>query len=266
MRFIFFIGFYLLCQSVWAAGASNPFPQVASAYLVEIDGAVVWEKQAHQRLPIASLTKLMTALLVLEQGRLQDIVTVSTAATHETGSRLGLKPNQHFQVRDLLAAALIHSANDACHALADHLAGNETAFVKLMNQRAQALGLHETRFQNACGHDAPKHDTSARDLAKLAHEVLKQPQVIPLTSQAHAAIASRDGEKYRLVNKNMMIGRYAGALGLKSGYTAKAGKCLVAYAKRGEHEVLLVLLHGNDRWWDAADILDLAFAHVRTAP
>jgi D-alanyl-D-alanine carboxypeptidase (penicillin-binding protein 5/6) len=266
VRFIVLISIILLCQTAWAAGDINPFPQVASAYLVEIDGIVVWEKQAHQRLPIASLTKLMTALLVLEQERLQDIVSISAAATHETGSRLNLKANEHFQVRDLLAAALIHSANDACHALAEHLAGSETAFVKLMNQRAQTLGLHDTHFQNACGHDAPKHDSSARDLAKLAHEALKYPQVIPLTSQAHASIANQAGEKYRFINKNMMIGKYNGALGLKSGYTAKAGKCLVVYAKRDGHEVLLVMLHGNDRWWDAADILDIAFAHARTTP
>ncbi len=256
------IGLWLLSQITWAASQPDPFPQVADAYLVEINGAVVWKRQADKRLPPASLTKLMTALLVLEQNQLKDTVSVSRAASRETGSRLSLKPGERFLVQDLLAAALIESANDACHALADHLAGSETAFVTRMNRRAQELGLHSTRFQNACGHDASGHYSSAHDLSRLAHELLQHTQLLPLTSQQHTTITTLDGKPYQLSSKNALIGRYDGALGLKTGYTAKAGKCLVAYAKRGEHEVLLVMLHGHDRWWDAADILDLAFAHA----
>jgi len=265
VRFFLLIGLWLLPQLSWAATQSDPFPQVANAYLVELNGKAIWERQSHKRLPIASLTKLMTALLVLEKNQLQGVVNVSASATRETGSRIKLQVGERFAVQDLLAATLISSANDACHALADHLAGSEIAFVKLMNQRAQALGLRDTHFQNACGHDAPKHYSSAHDLARLAHEVLKHPQVLTITSQAHASIANAAGKKYRLLNKNMMIGKYSGALGLKTGYTSKAGKCLIALAKRGENEVLLVMLHGNDRWWDAADILDLAFDHARVA-
>lgn len=209
---------------------------------------------------------MMTALLVLEQDKLTDSANVSRAATRETGSRLGLKSGEHFLVADLLAATLIQSANDACHVLADSVDGNESAFVKRMNHRAQELGLRNTRFKNACGHDAPDHHTSARDLARLAHELLKHPQVVPLTSQARTTITTLEGKPYAIASKNMLIGRYSGALGLKTGYTNNAGKCLVAYAKRDGHEVLLVMLHGHDRWWDAADILDLAFAHAHNAP
>ncbi len=104
-------------------------------------------------LPPASLTKLMTALLVLEHDRPDETVTITPDATRETGSRLGLKSGERFRMHDLLAAALLPSANDACHALADHLAGNESAFVALMNQRAQTLGMRDTHFTNACGHD-----------------------------------------------------------------------------------------------------------------
>lgn len=223
---------------------------------------VLWERQATQPLAPASLTKLMTALLVLEQNHLQASVSVSAAATRETGSRLKLKAGEHFLVQDLLTATLVQSANDACHALADHLAGSETAFVKLMNRRAQEIGLRETHFENACGHDAPQHRTTAQDLARLAHELLKHPQVIPITSQATTHITSLQGNSYLVSNKNALIGRYPGALGLKTGYTPEAGKCLVAYAKRKDTEVLLVMLHGQDRWWDAVDILDLAFEHA----
>ena len=266
MRALLLIG--LWCYSLLAGAASqpNPFPQVAHAYLVEVDGAVLWEKQATRKLPPASLTKLMTALLVLEQNQLQAKVSVSTEATRETGSRLNLKANESFLVQDLLSATLMQSANDACHALADQFAGSESAFVRQMNRRAQELGLRDTHFQNACGHDAPQHLSTATDLARLAHELLKHPEVLTITSQAKSKITSLEGKAYSISNKNALIGRYSGALGLKTGYTAKAGKCLVAYAKRKDKEVLLVMLHGQDRWWDAVDILDLAFEHATHTP
>ena len=263
MRLVQTIGLCLLCHATWAAPQPDLFPQVASAYRVEIDGAPVWERQAAKRLPPASLTKLMSALLVLEQGRLDATVSVSPAAARETGSRLKLKADERFSVRDLLTATLLQSANDACHALADHLAGNERTFVEQMNRRAQQLGLRDTQFKNACGHDAPGHYSTANDLARLSRILLGQPQLLALTAQPRATIVSQAGKSYPLSNKNALIGRYTGALGLKTGYTAQAGKCLVAYAKRGEHEVLLVILHGNDRWWDAVDILDIAFDHAR---
>lgn len=265
MRTALFLGLWLLAQIALAAAQPDPFPQVAAAYVVEVNGAAIWARQPDRRLPPASLTKLMTALLVLEQGRLQDIVSVSRAASRETGARLGLKPGERLRVEDLLAATLLQSANDACHALADHVAGSEAAFVKQMNRRAQELGLRDTKFRNACGHDAAAHYSTARDVARLARELLRHPQVVPLTSQRGTTITTLEGKPYGVANRNALIGRYDGALGLKTGYTAKAGKCLVAYARRDGHEVLLVMLHGQDRWWDTVDILDLAFDHARLA-
>lgn len=265
MRNALFLGLWLLAQIALAASQPDPFPQVAAAYLVEVNGAVIWARQPERRLPPASLTKLMTALLVLEQGQQDKVVSISRAASRESGARLGLKPGEHLRIEDLLAATLLQSANDACHALADHVGGSKAAFVKRMNRRAQELGLRDTRFRNACGHDAAGHYATAHDLARLAHELLKHPQVIPLTSQRSTTITTVEGKAYDVANRNALIGRYDGALGLKTGYTAKAGKCLVAYARRGGHEVLLVMLHGQDRWWDTVDILDLAFDHARVA-
>jgi D-alanyl-D-alanine carboxypeptidase (penicillin-binding protein 5/6) len=257
---------WLLCWSALAA-QPDPFPQVAASYLVEIDGEVVWQKQPQRPLPPASLTKLMTALLVLEQTPSQTVVNVSKRATMETGSRIGLKVGEQFALNDLLAAALLASANDACRALAEHIADSETAFVARMNQRAKELDMQNTHFLNACGHDASSHYSTTHDLAVLAKEVLKHPQVLEITSQVISNISTINGARhYALQNKNALIGRYRGAVGLKTGYTPEAGKCLVAYAKRDGHEVLLVLLHGNDRWWDAVDILDLAFDHAHSSP
>ncbi|MDO8990407.1 MAG: D-alanyl-D-alanine carboxypeptidase family protein [Sideroxyarcus sp.] len=267
MRKLLLLGLCLLANATLAASQPDPFPQVATAYLVELNGNAIWARHPEQRRPPASLTKLMTALLVLEQAQPDAEVTVKSSATRETGSRLGLKPGERFRMRDLLAAAMLTSANDACHALADHLSGDESTFVSRMNQRAKALGMRNTHFTNACGHDAAGHYSTAQDLSILAYALLKFPSLTDITSRVNMQIATLDGrQRYTLENKNALIGRYDGALGLKTGFTPKAGKCLVAYAGRGTHTVLLILLHGKDRWWDAVDMLDLAFDHARTTP
>jgi D-alanyl-D-alanine carboxypeptidase (penicillin-binding protein 5/6) len=264
VRIGFFIGLWMLASAALAAPQPDLFPQVATSYLVELNGNTIWARHPDKHLPPASLTKLMTALLVLEQKRPQDEVTVKRSATRETGSRIGLKPGERFHMQDLLAAALMPSANDACHALADHIAGNESNFVARMNKRAQMLGMRNTHFTNACGHDKPGHYSSAKDLNILAHALLKYPSLTVITSRKRLRIATLDGKRhFSLESRNALIGRYDGALGIKTGYTAKAGKCQVVYARRGKDSVLLVILHGNDRWWDAADILDLAFDHAR---
>lgn len=259
------LGWGVLCLfSTTAAALPDLFPDVAKSYRVEIDGTPTWERRTHERLPPASLTKLMTALLVLEQGDLERTVAISPAAARETGARIRLKAGERYRLHDLLAATLMASANDACHALADAIAGSERAFVKRMNRRAVELGMHDTHFANACGHDAQGHLSSAHDLALLAHHIIRQPELLQLTARIEQDIHSVDGaRRIRFENKNALVGRYRGAFGLKTGYTARAGKCLVAYAKRGDTTVLLVLLHGNDRWWDAVDILDAAFAEAQ---
>jgi len=252
----------LLAPQAWAE--TNPFPRVAKAYLVEIDGNPVWGKQTDRQLPQASLTKLMTSLLVMERANPSSVVEVSRAAARETGHRIRLRAGDRLRVEDLLAATLISSANDACHALADHVGGNEENFVRIMNKRAKELGLHDTHFQNACGHDHPDHYSTAADLATLANAVIaKNPDVFDLVAQSRTSIRDVRGRRaFILKNSNHLIGRYEGAMGLKTGFTPNAGKCLVAVAERGGKRVLLVLLNAPDRWWDAQDMLDLAFANV----
>ncbi|MBI4998000.1 MAG: D-alanyl-D-alanine carboxypeptidase [Rhodocyclales bacterium] len=258
-------GVLLFCLCLTAQAQPDFLPQ-ARAYLVESDGRVLWEKDADRPLPPASLTKLMTALLVHERGGLDKVATVTPAAAAETGSRLDLKAGDRLRVRDLLAAALIQSANDACHALADWLAGDEARFVKLMNRRAGELDLKQTRYTNACGHDRPGHQASARDLARLAERAMQAPVIAQLVALPGHEIATADGaRRFSLTNRNALIGRYEGATGIKSGFTARAGKCLIAAAQRDGRRVLLVMLNAGNRWWDASDTLDRAFAQLAPA-
>lgn len=261
------IGLLLCCQAALALGQTDPFPDIGAAYWLEIDHAPVWARQAHRRVPPASLTKMMTALLVLEQAAsqpaLQTTVRVGAAAAAETGTRLALKADEQLTVGDLLAASLIASANDACHALAEHVAGSQAQFVQRMNQRARQLGMRDTHFANACGHDGPRHYSSAHDLALLAHALMQHAVALELAGQPQRTISTLDGKRhFALKSTNALIGRYPGARGLKTGRTPQAGNCLVALAQRGEHQVLLVLLKGSDRWWDTVDVLDLAFARA----
>jgi D-alanyl-D-alanine carboxypeptidase (penicillin-binding protein 5/6) len=257
------IAAYVLLSGWAAAHAGNlPFPVEAASYLVQVNDETRWESEVGRRLPPASLTKIMTVLLVLEQYQPEEVVTVSSAAARETGTRLGLKAGERMRVGDLLAASLLMSANDACHSLADHVAGDEQRFVQLMNRRAGEWGLKATHFTNACGHDAAQHYSSASDLATLAGKALGYPAFVELVAKRALTIQSADGSRsFALENKNALIGRYDGAVGVKTGYTRKAGKCLIALAQRGGVKVLLVMLHASNRWWDASDILDYAFSH-----
>lgn len=242
------------------AAATNPFPQLADAYLVQIGERDLWAGQADKRLPPASLTKIMTALLVLEDYRPGQIVTVSKSAAQATGSRIRLKSGEKISVEALLAATLIASANDACAALAEFTAGSVDAFVVKMNARAQSLGLGNTHFSNPCGFDAAEHYSSANDLARMAHAALAHPEFAVLVAKSEDEIATADGmRRFRFKNKNALIGSYAPAVGVKSGYTSRAGKCLIVLARKGGAQVLLVMLNAKSRWWDAIGIIENAF-------
>ena len=221
------------------------------------DGRLLWAGNEEQRLPPASLTKLMTALIVMERGSLEQVVVVSRRATRETGARMGLRAGENLRIRELLAALVVRSANDACQALADHVSKD---FVGLMNQRAAALGLKNTRFVNACGHDAKGHYSTAADLARLADEVSKHEEYLRLSRLPRVRVATVDGgRRFMLFNTNALIGRYDGAIGLKTGNTSRAGNCLVALAERDRVRVVLVMLNSPNRWWTAAGLLDRAF-------
>ena len=258
---------FLLFLAPGAAGdVPDPFSQKAAAYLVTVNGKPLWARAPDRPLPPASLTKVMTALLVLERGRLDEIATVGPGAERETGSRIGLKAGDRMQVRDLLAAAVIQSANDACRALAEHVGGTEARFAAMMNRRAAAMGLKRTRFVNACGHDRAGHLSTARDLAKIADAALAHKLFADLAGTVRKTVRTADGARaFDLENKNELVGRYPGAAGVKSGFTSKAGKCVIALAERRNARVMLVLLGASERWWSAEAMLDRAFAEAKKA-
>ena len=257
-------GIALVAAAALAAplcAADNPYPGLAAAYLVQVEGRTLWADAAARRLPPASLTKVMTALLVLERGGLQQTTTISTRAAAATGARLRVRAGTRFRIEDLLVAALVGSANDACRALAEWHSGSEPRFVAAMNRRARALGLRDTRFANACGFDAAGHYSSAEDLARLAETAMQNERFRAIVALREALVHDADARRtYRVETTNALLGRLPGAIGIKSGHTRKAGRCIIVLAERGTRHVLLVMLGAANRWWDAHDVVERAFA------
>jgi len=246
------------------APLQDRFPKAATSYLVAIDGRVAWAGKPDEPRPPASLTKIMTALVLLEGDWKPDaLVTVSRAAAAETGSRAGLRAGETLGAGDLLTAMLVTSANDACVALAEHAAGSVAAFVAAMNARAAALGLAATRFENPCGHDAPTQRSSARDLVVLAEAALAHPEFARAVALRSAEVRTTGGRRVALKSGNHLLGSSPGVIGVKTGWTPEAGKCLVVLAERDGARVMIVLLDAADRWWTAAALIEEAFDAAR---
>jgi D-alanyl-D-alanine carboxypeptidase (penicillin-binding protein 5/6) len=251
-----------------AAGAQAPPSVNAEAYLVA-DGAtgeVLLGSDPEDRLAIASITKLMTAIVVLEHARPEELVTIGMPATGIGESTVHLVPGEKLTVRDLLAAALIQSANDAAWALAAHVGGKGRvpAFVRLMNEKADELGLEETHFVRPDGLDVPGHLSSAEDVLTLAREAMKRPLVRQLVRRDGGTIAGgRD-----LFAWNDLLGEYDGTIGVKTGHTDDAGWCQVAAARRGGLTMYAVVLGAPTRAGRNADLeelLDWGFARYTRA-
>ncbi len=246
------------------AGPVDAYPDIARAYWVEIDGRPAWAGNADQAVPVASLAKLMAALVLDEEADLAGTVTISRGAAAATGTRLGVRSGERYVASDLFSAMLVRSANDVCRALADWRGGgSDSAFVERMNARAAELGMQSTRFANACGHDAPGQGSSARDMALLARAVMARPRIMEDARRETFVFASLDGRRFSVRSTNALLGQFPGATGLKTGFTPGAGRCLVALAERDGPEVLAILLHAPDRWWDTVGLLELAFDQAR---
>ena len=240
----------------------------ASAILLDTEtGTVLYARNPDALRPPASTTKILTALVILERGRLSDMVTVSRVAAQVGGHQLGLRAGQRVSLEDLLAAILIQSANDAAVAAAEHVGGDLPGFVAFMNATARELGLRESQFANPHGLDEPGHYTSARDLARLAQAALEQPLFAQLVRMSETRLTvwqpNRNDllqSRVRIVRShNKLLGRLDGADGVKTGYTGGAGRCLVASASREGQRLIAVLLNDPHRWSDAAVLLEYGF-------
>lgn len=243
----------------------DPYPRAAAAYLVVVDGVELWGHAPDRALPPASLTKLMTALVLLEHWQPEAIVTVGPEAAAAPGSRIGLRAGDRLRLADAFDALLVASANDACLALAEHAAGSVERFVERMNRKAEALSLRATRFRNPCGLDAPGHLSSARDIHRLARHAMAEPELARAVAKRSVALRTLDGRRLGKPNGNHLLGRVPGAVGIKSGFTSRAGKCLAALVRRGEDEVTVILLDAPDRWWAASILIEDAFAALAAA-
>lgn len=243
-----------------------------SAILMESEGgAVIFEQNADERRPIASITKIMTLLLIfeaLENGSiaLSDTVTVSEHAASMGGSQVFLEPYETQTVETMIKCITISSANDACVAMAEHLAGSEEAFVARMNEKAAALGMKQTTFVNCCGLDVNGHVSSARDVALMSCALMKYPKIKDYTTIWMDTIlhtTKRGQSEFGLANTNKLIKQYNGITGLKTGSTGEAKFCLSATAERNGVKLVAVVLAAPDpkaRFREAAALLDYGFA------
>jgi D-alanyl-D-alanine carboxypeptidase (penicillin-binding protein 5/6) len=233
----------------------RPSIKASALYLVELkSGRVLLEENATHRLPPASLTKVMTALVALESASPHQVVKIDPRALAHRSS-LKLRAGEQFFLRDLLTAMLVTSANDACEAVALHVGGEADRFVTMMNARARALGLHDTHFANACGFDAPGHYSTAADLAKLTEQALQAPAFSMMVRTVTRDIASVDGARQVLLRSTNELLLDPDVNGVKTGYTSKAGRCLIASMYKDGHRLLLVGLNVRDRWDQATRLL-----------
>ncbi len=254
-----------------AAVTGEPVVQAPSAILMDQEtGTVLYELNPHERLAPASVTKVMTLLLIMEAIdagtiSLEDTVTASQHAASMGGSQIYLEEGEQMPLEDILKAVVVSSANDGAVALAEHLCGSEEAFVALMNQRAHELGMNDTSFVNCTGLDTTleqsEHLTSAYDIAIMSRELLSHEDIKRFTTIWMDTV--RNGE-FGLSNTNRLIRYYSGATGLKTGFTARARYCLSASASREGMELIAVVMNApssDERFTTAKNLLDFGFAN-----
>jgi len=244
----------------------DPYHRSASAYAAVLDGELLWGSNIDVRRAPASLTKLLTALVVLDSDWQPDaMLSVSHDAAHTKRPRVGLRTGESIRADEALTAMLMHSANDACLVLAEHAAGSIEAFATRMNARAAELGMQDSHFVHPCGFDADGQYSTVTDLLRLARAAHANQRIAQIVAQEQATISTASGRQLAFKNTNQLLGRLDGVVGLKTGYTQHAGHCLIAVAEQSGHRVWLVLLDSPRRWWTAHRIITDAFATaVRT--
>lgn len=267
---------FFMCASLLFAGVPSVYAEenkatvelsCKSAVLMEAEtGKIIYAFNENERLPEASITKIMTMLLVFEavdSGKISmdDMVTCSEHAASMGGSQIWLEQGEQMSVGELIKAAMVGSANDASVALAEHVAGTHENFVVMMNDRAQQLGMNQTAYKNCTGLDADGHLTSALDIAIVSAELLRHEKVLDYST---IWMDSLRGGELQLANTNKLLRQYSGCIGLKTGTTSQAGCCVSACAQRDGMTLIAVVLgapNSKERFGDAAKLLDLGFAN-----
>ena len=259
---------FLLIVGFPRAVCAAPGLSARAAVLMEAStGQVLMDTAAHERLPMASTTKIMTALVALEHADLNQSVKISEKAVGVEGSSVYLKAGEILTMEQLLCALMLESANDAAAAIAIEIAGDIESFADLMNETAQRIGLTDTHFTNPHGLDNAEHYSSAYDLAMLARYALQNPDFARIVSTYKTNIPLGGDEGIRvLINHNKMLKYYDGTIGVKTGYTKRCGRCLVSAATRDGVTMIAVTLSAPDDWRDHTAMLDYGFSLYECAP
>lgn len=241
-------------------------PEAASAALMEgVTGSFLFEKDADRRLPMASTTKIMTALVVLECRSLDETVSVPDEAVGVEGSSVNLKRGEELTVRDLLYGLMLASGNDAAVALAVHAGGSAEAFAGMMNSRAARMGLSDTHFVTPNGLHDPNHYTTARELCLITREAMKNPEFRRIVStEYYTALSGSTPRTFK--NKNSLLADFPGAVGVKTGYTSAAGRCLVFAAERDGMQLIGCVLNCRPMFDTASRLMEAAFGRYAVLP
>lgn len=259
---------FLLCFTFGKVHAIELAKNAESSILIEAStGEIIYEKNKDEKLAPASMTKMMSLIIIMEEIekgnlKLDQMITVSENAANMGGSQIYLEKNEKMSVDDLLKGICMASANDAVVALSEVISGSEDEFVKRMNKKAKALGLKNTNFMNATGLDDENHYSSAYDMALIARELVKHKKVLEYSSNYEDYLRENTNKKFWLVNTNKLIKTYEGMDGLKTGYTEEAGYCLTATAKRNNMRLISVVMKETDskiRNNETSEILDYGF-------
>ena len=251
-------------KEIEAAASPDTKPTINSRKYVIYDrlsGRCIYGKDENKQTAMASTTKIMTSIIVVENCNLKDIVTITSKAAGTGGSRLGLHTDDKITINDLLYGLMLRSGNDAAVALAIHIAGSVEEFAKLMNQKAEELGLKDTHFVTPHGLDNPNHYTTAFELAKITDYALKNETIAKIVKTKSTTI-SINGRSMQINNTNELLGTIEGVYGVKTGFTNNAGRCLVTSVKRGDMDLIIVVIGADtrkDRAKDSIKLIEYAF-------
>ncbi len=273
--FLICFGFFSQAANAASEPGLNMAPHARSAILMEADsGTILYEKNPNEKLPPASITKVMTLLLTMEaiergELKLTDKVRTSERAASMGGSQIFLQPGEEMTVEDMIKGIAIASGNDASVAIAEHIGGTEEAFVAKMNERAKQLGMKNTHFVNSNGLPSPDHYSTAYDIAIMSRELLKHEAITKYTGIYQDYLRKDTANPFWLVNTNRLVRFYEGVDGLKTGYTTEAKYCLTATAKRNNMRIIAVVLGEPDtktRNSEVASMFTYAFNHYQVYP